>query len=183
MKLFMFAASLREESVNKKLIQLAARLVQTAGHTVDMAEFSEFDLPLYNADIQNKQGFPKNVAHFIERMHNANGTIIAVPEYNFSVSGAFKNLVDWVSRVTPMPWRDQRIQLLSASPALAGGNRGLWHARVPLEACGALVAPDMFSLASAYEAFDEQGGLKNPQLQQMLANMLNGFLQIAGKLA
>ncbi len=77
-------------------------------------------MPLYNADIQNTQGFPAAVTEFIKRMHNANGIIISSPEYNFSMPGTLKNLIDWVSRITPMPWNKQNILLLSASPSLVG---------------------------------------------------------------
>src|SRR3989344_4152746 len=103
MRLFMFAASLRKESVNKKLINLAAKLIQK-DHTIDLADFSEFHLPIYNADIQNNEGFPVEVNKFIQRMHQADAMILSLPEYNFSMPGTFKNLIDWVSRVTPMPW-------------------------------------------------------------------------------
>ncbi|MEO8401318.1 MAG: NAD(P)H-dependent oxidoreductase [Gammaproteobacteria bacterium] len=182
MKLLMFAASLQNNSVNKKLINLTAKICKESDHFVDLADFSEFDMPLYNADIQNHQGFPAAVTSFIERMHKADALIISSPEYNFSTPGTLKNLIDWVSRVTPMPWHGQRILLLSASPALVGGNRGLWATRVPLECCGALVYPDMFSLASAHEAFDEEGNLKHRVLQQRLDNMLKEFFGMVGKL-
>ena len=175
MNIMMFAASLRKSSWNKKLIGLVAKMAEEAGHQVDLADFSEFDLPLYNADIQEK-GFPANVDKFVQRMHKAQGLIISSPEYNFSMPGTLKNLIDWVSRVTPMPWKRQRILLMSASPSLVGGNRSLWNTRVPLECCGSFVFPDMFSLASAHEAFDENDSLKNPALQKLLKAMLDDYL-------
>ena len=182
MKLLMFAASLSKKSVNKSLINLSARLVREQGHQIDLADFSEFDVPSYNADVQAGAGIPKAVTEFVKRMHDSDGLIISVPEYNFSMPGHLKNLVDWVSRINPMPWRDQYIQLMSASPSLVGGNRGLWATRIPLEACGAFVCPDMFSLASAHEAFDEQGNLVNKQLQERLNAMLGGYLGLIVKL-
>ncbi len=182
MQLFLFATSLQANSVNKKLINLAAKLLKDSGHTLDLADFSEFEMPLYNADIQNHQGFPATVTQFIERMHKADALVISVPEYNFSMPGIFKNLIDWVSRVTPMPWMNQRILLLSASPSLVGGNRSLWATRVPLECCGSLVYPDMFSLASAYEAFDTEGKLKSEALQKRLVSLLNNFVGLVEKI-
>ncbi len=182
MKIFMFAASLQANSVNKKLINLTAKLLKEAGHTVDLADFSEFDLPLYNADIQNHQGFPATVTQFIERMHGADALVISTPEYNFSMPGTLKNLIDWVSRVTPMPWANQRILLLSASPSLVGGNRSLWATRVPLETCSSVVYPDMFSLASAHEAFNEEGHLKSDALEKRLGSLLNNFVEFVKKL-
>lgn len=183
MKFMLMAASLRQDSVNKKLIQLTAKLLQQQGHNIDLADFAEFDLPLYNADIQDQQGFPANVQAFIQRMHAAQGLIIASPEYNYSTPGTLKNLIDWVSRVSPMPWAKQNVYLMSASPSLVGGHRGLWHTRVPLEGCGAMVYPTMFALASAYEAFNEQGELKAAQLQQRLVQELASFADFAKKLS
>lgn len=175
MKYLVFAASLRKDSVNKKLVNLTANLLQKQGHELDRAEFSEFSMPLYNADIQEEQGFPQATLHFVERMQAAQAIIIASPEYNFSTPGTLKNLIDWVSRINPMPWEGKKILLLSASPSLVGGNRGLWATRVPLESCGAIVYPIMYSLSSAYEAFNNEGGLKDPALQSRLDNTLKRF--------
>lgn len=182
MKFLMFAASLRKDSVNKKLINLTAKLLQESGNTADLADFSEFNLPLYNADIQDNEGFPKVLHDFVERLNKSDGLIMSVPEYNFSIPGTLKNLIDWVSRLNPQPWRNQRILLLSASPSLVGGNRGLWHTRVPLETCGSFVFPDMFSLASAYEAFDGVNELKDKKLQERLKTMLNDFVTFVEKI-
>ena len=57
-----------------------------------------------------------------------------------------KNVIDWVSRYRPQPFHARHALLLSASPSMAGGNRGLWALRVPLDHLGAHVFPDMFSL-------------------------------------
>ena len=183
MDFFMFAASLRQGSVNKKLINLAAKLMQQQGHAVDLADFAEFDMPLYNGDVQDASGLPAGAAHFIKRLEKSDGLVIASPEYNFSIPGTLKNLIDWVSRANPMPWRDKRILLLSASPSMIGGNRGLWHTRVPLEACGAFVYPDMFSLADAYNTWQDNGDFKVQTLQERLQNILIGFAKMAQALA
>jgi chromate reductase len=177
MKYLMFGASLRKDSYNQKLIDLAARIVTDLNHTPVQVDYSEFNMPLYNADIQNTEGFPVAVTDFIERLQQTDGLIMSVPEYNFSIPGTLKNLIDWVSRVTPMPWRGKKILLLSASTSLVGGNRGLWATRVPLEACSAFVYPDMFSLATAQESFSNSGNLKDTALEERLKNMLKGYIR------
>src|SRR5881394_2569861 len=53
------------------------------------------------------------------------------PEFNGSMPGALKNAIDWVSRFRPQPFNGKHALLLSASPSMAGGNRGLWALRVP----------------------------------------------------
>lgn len=182
MRFLMFAASARQDSVNRKLIELAASMIVSAGHHVDYAHFSEFDVPLYHGDINAEKGIPDNAKKLITRMHEADAVIISSPEYNFSTPGTLKNLIDWVSRETPMPWTNQVILLMSASPALAGGVRGLWHTRVPLEGCGAIVYPNMFSLAGAYSAFKEDGTLQDASLMQRLKELLDEFSSFAERL-
>src|SRR5687768_4561398 len=84
----------------------------------------------------------------------SDGFIIASPEYNASMPGTIKNLIDWTSRFRPQPFDGRHGLLLSASPSLAGGSRGLWSLRVPLEHLGARIFPDMFSLAMAHKALE-----------------------------
>lgn len=175
MKLLMFAASLSANSVNKKLIHTASQIAQKQDITVDVADFADFCAPHYNADNQNSTGFPKQINDFVARLKAADGLVISSPEYNFSTPGTLKNLIDWVSRLNPMPWKNCPILLMSASPSLVGGNRGLWHTRVPLEACGAFVYPDMFSLSSAHNAFNEQGNLADTALLDRLSQNVVGF--------
>ncbi len=182
MKLLMFAASLRQDSLNKNLIKIVDQLAKDQGISTDLADFNEFSAPLYNADDQNSTGFPAGIKDFIQRLQQADGLVISSPEYNFSIPGSLKNLIDWVSRITPMPWVGQPILLLSASPSLVGGNRGLWATRVPLEACGGFVYPDMFSLASAHTAFNESGELKDSGLRDRLKQNLTAFVAYASML-
>lgn len=182
MKLMIVPASTRKDSLNKKLAKLTAEIVGKLGVSVDFAEFSEFNLPLYDGDQDAAQGIPANGKKFIERMQAADALIIASPEYNYSTPGSLKNLIDWVSRVRPMPWSGQHIMLMSASPALAGGHRGLLHTRVPLEGCGAFVFPDMFCLGSAHSAFNPDGNLIDPELQKRLHGTLEKFIAYLKKL-
>ena len=178
MKLLMFAASLRKDSCNKKLIKIAADIVQAQSVTAELVDFAEFDMPLYDANLQQAKGLPEGTLKFIARLKDSDGLIISSPEYNFSTPGTLKNLIDWVSRDNPQPWKGKQILLMSASPSLVGGNRGLWATRVPLETCGAFVYPDMFSLANAYQAFDETGKLKDNALLERLQANIKGFLQV-----
>jgi chromate reductase len=183
MKLLMVAASLRKESFNKKLIDLTASLAKQMQADVSKVDFADFNAPLYNADIQDKEGFPQGIQYFIKQLQEADGFVLASPEYNYSTPGVLKNLIDWVSRISPMPWRKKPLLLISASPSLVGGHRGLWHTRVPLEGCGAFVYPDMFCLASAHEAFALDGQLKDSSMNDRLKQTLSDFIMYTKKLA
>jgi chromate reductase len=68
---------------------------------------------------------------------------------------------------------------MSASPSLAGGNRGLWSLRIPLEHLGARVYPDMFSLASAHKALTDDGSIADAKLAGRFEETLTGFLDLA----
>lgn len=183
LKLLAFAASLKRESLNRKLIELAADLAREGGADVDLADFHEFDMPLYNADLQAKSGFPPGAQELGRRIERADGLMIASPEYNYSMPGTLKNAVDWVSRMKPMPFRGKYGFLLSASTSLVGGLRGLWALRVPLEGLGVTLYPDMFGLAQAHQAFDENGQLKDPEVQERLAKMAKGYFVMGRKLS
>jgi NAD(P)H-dependent FMN reductase len=104
--------------------------------------------------------------------------VIASPEYNASMPGHLKNAIDWVSRIRPQPFNAKHALLLSASPSMAGGNRGLWSLRIPLEHLGARVFPDMFSLAQAHKAFTESGELADRQLAERFEQNLRAFVDL-----
>ena len=182
MRLLAFAASLKRESLNRKLIHLAVELAREAQVEVDLADFREFDMPLYDADLQKSAGFPEGAQELARRIEAADGLMIASPEYNYSLPGTLKNAIDWVSRMKPMPLRGKHGVLLAASTSLVGGSRGLWALRVPLEGLGVMLLPDMFALAQAPQAFDEHGRLKNPELQERLRKLVHGYLEMARKL-
>jgi NAD(P)H-dependent FMN reductase len=105
--------------------------------------------------------------------------MISSPEYDFSIPGTLENAIDWVSRMNPPVWRGKPGILLSASPSLVGGNRALWTNRVPFEATGACLHPDMFSLAAARQAFDETGGLEDAKLAARLDKTVAAFVATA----
>lgn len=183
LRVLAFAASLRRGSVNRKLLALAVELARADGAEVDVAEFAEFDMPLFNADLQETRGFPAGTEELARRVRGADGLLIASPEYNFSLPGTLKNAIDWVSRIRPMPLRGKSAFLMAASGTGVGGVRGLWQLRIPLEGLGVVVNPDMFSLANAPDAFDENGRLKDPRAAERLGRLIPGYLELARKLA
>ncbi|MFD9864824.1 NADPH-dependent FMN reductase [Streptomyces alboflavus] len=177
-KVLVFGASLRADSLNGRLAALVARLVERAGATVDLAHMREFPMPVYDGDAETAEGLPAGALALRERLEACDAFVISAPEYNASVPGVLKNAVDWVSRVRPQPFKDKHALLVSASPSMVGGNRGLWALRVPLEHLGTRVYPDMFSLAKAHEGFTENGDLSDTGLQERLADAADSFLRL-----
>jgi chromate reductase len=179
MKILAFAASLRRSSLNRRLVTAVAGMLRELGGDVDLADFSEFDMPLYDGDKQAAEGLPPGAMRLKERVEAASALVIANPEYNYSIAGPLKNAIDWVSRARPMPWRGRSVYLVSASPGAIGGIRGLWQTRIPLEGCGALVFPDLFALAHADRAFTDDGALADAATADRLRQQVLGFFRLA----
>ncbi len=174
----MFCASLREGSLNGTLAQLAAATLEANGGIVDRASMREFDCPSYNFDVQTADGFPPGAEEFHRRLEAADAFVVASPEYNASMPGLLKNAIDWVSRYSPQPFNERHGLLLSASPSMVGGNRGLWALRMPFEHLGARIYPDMFSLAQAHKAFDAGGRIADAELQVRFETNIVNFMDL-----
>jgi chromate reductase len=173
-----FSASLREGSLNTRLAALAAEAIRRNGGTVDARSMTEFDCPSYNADVQEREGFPAGAEALRDRLEANDAFVVASPEYNASMPGLLKNAVDWASRFRPQPFHERHALLLSASPSMVGGNRGAWALRVPFEHLGARVYPDMFSLAQAHRAFDDEGQMENEELRRRFETTIVNFMDL-----
>jgi chromate reductase, NAD(P)H dehydrogenase (quinone) len=175
-RVLVFAASLRQQSLNARLAELAAGFMESRGATVDRATMAEFDCPSYDQD--DEAQMPTGAESLRRRLTGADAVVIAAPEYNASMPGVLKNTIDWTSRFRPQPFNGKQAMLLSASPSMVGGNRGLWATRIPLEHLGARVYPDMFSLAQAHDSFGEDGRLSNATLQKRFEETLSCFMDL-----
>jgi len=86
------------------------------------------------------------------------------------------------SRVEPIPFEDKPILLIRASPGGLGAVRGLWHTRVPLEAIGAHMYPEMMGVSRAHQAFDGNGRLQDPNQLFRLQGLLLSYSDFVRKL-
>lgn len=177
-RFLVFSASLRAESLNARLAELAHEVISAHGGTVDLARMDAFDCPSYDQDVQDGEGFPDGAEELRSRLESTDAFVLASPEYNASMPGLLKNAIDWISRYRPQPLNERHGLLLSASPSMVGGNRGLWSLRIPLEHLGARIYPDMFSLARAHEAFDAEGGIANERIAERFESTLVGFMDL-----
>ena len=182
MRLFIFAASLRKDSFNKKLASLIAGKLEGYGVDVDLADFRAFEMPLYDGDLEASAGIPAGTQALADRISAADGVVIVSPEYNYGVPGPLKNAVDWLSRIKPYPTSGKPGFLASAAPSLVGGARGLIALRPSLSFLGMWLSGDSFSLAQAGQAFDDQGGLTDEAPDKLLDGMPGRFVKVTGSL-
>lgn len=165
-KILAFAGSTRTGSFNKKLVKIAAAGAIEAGADVTIIDLRDFQMPLYDEDLEKQEGLSTSVRTLKDLMLAHQGLLISSPEYNSSVSGVLKNTIDWVSRQSegeiPLAcFKDKVVGLMSASPGGLGGLRGLVHVRAILENIGALVIPNQMAISKAHEAFNLDGTMKD----------------------
>ena len=127
-KLVAFCGSLRQGSFNRMALQAFIERLP-AGVSAQTIEIG--DWPLYNFDIQS-QGFPDKVLAAQKAMLEADGVVLASPEYNYGPSGVLKNAIDWLSRTTPQPFAAKPIALFGASGGVLGTARAQYQLRQTL---------------------------------------------------
>ena len=175
-KILAFAGSTRADSFNKKLIKIAVNGAMDVGVEATFIDLHDFPMPLYDGDLEQREGLPANTRKIKDLMLTHQGFLISSPEYNSSISGVLKNTIDWTSRQTegesPLACYKGKIGgLMSASPGGLGGLRGLVHIRSILENIGVLVIPDQVAIAKAHEAFNSDGTLKNKTQEEQVKNI------------
>jgi chromate reductase len=169
-KILAFAGSTRKDSYNKKLVQVAVRGAREAGAEISYVDLRDYPMPLFDEDLEKAEGMPENGQKLKKMFVEHQGFLISSPEYNSSISGVLKNTIDWISRPVPgepalVAYTGKAAALMSASPGALGGLRGLVHLRSILGNIGVVVLPDQLAIARAFEAFNEDGSLKDVKQQ------------------
>jgi NAD(P)H-dependent FMN reductase len=175
-KILAFAGSTREASYNKKLVKIAAEGAKAAGAEVTYIDLRDLPMPIYDEDLEAKEGIPENARKFKELLKAHQGLLIAAPEYNSSITAVLKNAIDWASRPEsgePMlaAFTGKVAAIMSASPGGLGGLRGLIHVRSILSSINVLVLPEQKAISSAFQAFDEEGKLKDLKQQEAVEQL------------
>ena len=169
-RILAFAGSTRTDSYNKRLVKIAAAGARTAGVEVTLIDLRDFPLPIFDGDLEARDGLPANGRKLKDLFLAHHGLLISAPEYNSSITAVLKNTIDWVSRPVageaPLACFDGKAAcLMSASPGALGGLRGLVHVRAILGNIKVLVLPDQIAISKANEAFNPDGSLKDPKQQ------------------
>jgi NAD(P)H-dependent FMN reductase len=187
-RILAFAGTTRTEAFNKKLIRVAAAAAREAGADVTLVDLRDLPMPLYDGDLEAKEGIPPNAMKFKELMLAHRGLLISTGEYNSSVTGVLKNAIDWASRSSPGEpelacYKDKVAGLLSASPGMLGGMRAMMAVRSILGNIGVLVIPEQLALSRAHEAFEADGSLKDPKRAAGVAKVAAALVKVVSKLS
>ncbi len=182
-KIVVFSGSSRAGSINKKLVKASIPFLEEFGAEVQLLDMKEYQLPIFDEDIEKNEGIPKVVCDLKEIFINADGFLISSPEYNGFFSGSFKNMIDWLSRpLDGHPPLDcflgKTVALLAASPGGLGGVRVLPHVRHLLSNLQMHVIPGQFGLGNAYAAFDESGMLVDVKQKESVSKICKSLVEI-----
>jgi chromate reductase, NAD(P)H dehydrogenase (quinone) len=186
-RILAFAGSLRQGSFNKRLARVAAAAARAAGAHVTEVDLRDYPLPVFDQDLEDREGLPANARKLKDLFLANDGLLIASPEYNSSITGALKNTIDWVSRATPGEaelacFTGKTAGLMSASPGALGGLRALVHVRAILGNIGVLVIPEQVAVPKAHEAFNDDGTLKDAKRQAAVERLTRRLTELLVKL-
>ena len=186
-KILAFAGSLRKDSFNKKLIKIAVKGAIDAAAVVTLIDLKDFHLPVYDQEIEDATGLPENALQLKKLMLEHDGFLLSCPEYNSSMSAAFKNVIDWTSRKATVDetylccFIDKVVTLMSASPGPLGGLRALVHVRSMFSNINSIVLPTQKCIPHADKAFDDQGMLVDGKQQKQVENLGKGLAEFLRK--
>ncbi|MGI4878914.1 MAG: NADPH-dependent FMN reductase [Janthinobacterium lividum] len=174
--------SLRRGSFNAAIARALPDLAPE-GVTIEALP-SVADFPHYDADLQ-AEGFPAPVLAMAEAIKSADGVIIVTPEYNYSVPGALKNALDWLSRTSPQPLAGKPVAIQTASPGMIGGTRAQYHLRQILVFLDAFVLnkPEVTVGQVAGKVDAETLTLTDAATRDFIAGQLTAFAAFTRRLA
>jgi NAD(P)H-dependent FMN reductase len=176
------SGSLRADSFNTALLHAAKR---AAGNGIELDIATLHGIPLYDGDVEARDGIPDAVAALKARIIASDGVLLATPEYNNGVPGVFKNAIDWLSRPPadiPQVFGERPFALAGASPGGFGTILSQAHWLPVLKTLGVrLWSGQKLLVSRAGQAFDGDGDLADEKMREQLAGFLRGFAAFAAE--
>lgn len=173
MKILAFSGSLRKGSTNTGLLRAAIEEAPD-GVDIEIADWSV--IPIYNGDDEAENGAPDSVKALADQMRGADGFLFAVPEYNFSIPGGFKNAIDWLSRVENQPFAGKPSAIMGSAAGPMGTGRMQYDLRKVLGALNAdlVLKPEVF-VGAALTKFDENGRFTDEDGRKFIARLVEAL--------
>jgi chromate reductase len=174
MRILGISGSLRRGSHNRRLLRAAGNALPPGVALVEWEGLA--GLPAFDEDLESTP--PPPVQDFLDAIEEADALLIATPEYNASLPGALKNALDWASR--PFPdnvLRRKPSAVIGASTGLFGAVWAQAEVRKVLKTSGAHVLESELPVGMADGAFDEDGGLVDPDLSARLSDLVSDLVR------
>jgi FMN reductase len=170
--------SLARVSRSRAALQAALAGAERAGAETELLDIRRLDLPLYNPD---EPDATDAAARLIEVSYAADGMLWSSPMYQGTISGAFKNALDWLhvlgSRDPPY-LHDKVIGLISA----AGGTQGLQAINTmefSVRALRGWAVPYVVPVAAAARVFDGEGRIHDEGVARQLETLGAEVVRVA----
>jgi chromate reductase len=171
-KIIAFGGSSSKNSINKQLAIYSATLFQNV--EVEVIDLNDYEMPIFSVDKEKEAGI-HNLAHdFYAKIGTADLIVLSLAEHNGAYSSAFKNLLDWTSRINAKTFQQKPMLLMASSPGARGGSNVLDIASKRFPFQGAEVI-GTFSLPAFYENFDVNNGIINPELKNQLMDIIKSI--------
>jgi len=173
------AGSLRRASYNRAALR-AAQSLTPEGARLEICDID--GVPLFNQDLEREP--PAAVMVLKRHVRAADAILFATPEYNHSIPGVLKNVIDWASRpYGDSAWAGKPVAVIGASSGVAGTVRAQAHLRqvfVTLD-MPALNRPQVM-IAGAAQKFDAEGNLTDDTARELIRQLLQNLVAWTRKL-
>lgn len=171
-KIIAFGASSSKASINKEFVTYVAYQFQNA--SIEILDLNDYEMPIFSVDKEKENGIPQLAQDFYAKLGSADLIIISFAEHNGAYSTAFKNILDWTSRINMKTFQEKPMLLLATSPGPRGGSSVLEIAKGRFPFQGGVVKGS-FSLPSFFDNFNSVNGIINPDLKNQLTNIITSI--------
>ena len=171
-KIIAFGGSSSTNSINKQLATYAANLFKNVA--IEILDLNDYEMPVFSVDKEKENGIHTLAHDFYAKIGSADFIVLSLAEHNGAYSSAFKNTLDWASRINAKTFQQKPMLLLATSPGARGGSTVLDIANKRFPFQGAEIK-GVFSLPTFYENFDFVNGISNPELKKQLLEIVNSI--------
>lgn len=172
-RILAFGGSTSSTSINKQFAHYAAQQIENVELT--LIDLNDYETPLFNVDLEKSIETPESVIRFKAAIEATDGLVVSLAEHNGNFAAAFKNLMDWTSRLEGKIWSEKKMFLLATSPGGRGGLSVLEIALAAFPRYGAMIEAS-FSLPLFYDNFGPEG-IKNEELADAFSDQLRLFVK------
>ena len=168
-KIIAFGASSSKNSINKQLATYTARLFQNT--SLEILDLNDYEMPIFSVDKEKENGIHPLAHKFYNKIGEADFLVISLAEHNGNYATAFKNVLDWASRINAKTFQEKPVLLLATSPGPRGGSSVLDIATKRFPFQGAVVKGS-FSLPNFTDNFNLENGITNLELKNKLTEII-----------